>query len=184
MNQELNSFSLTPWFRLAMGLLACLALLAGAAPTHAQVVTGTLLGTVQDPSGRVLPGVNIQAVLVDRNLQRTVITNDEGQYEISFLPVGIYRVTASITGFKAQVQQNIELRIDQRLRVDFSLQIGSVTQQVTVSGEPPLVNADSPNIGEVIEQTRVTELPLKGRQFVELVLLTPGATPEIPGQTG
>ncbi len=181
---SLLSFVRGPQVRLAMALLAGIVMMSGASSLRAQVVTGTLQGTVQDPSGRVLPGVTIQAVLVDRNLQRTVTTNGDGQYEIPFLPVGTYRVTASITGFKVQVQQNVDLRIDQRLRVDFALQIGSVTQQVTVSGEPPLVNADSPNIGEVIEQTRVTELPLKGRQFIELVLLTPGATPEIPGQTG
>jgi hypothetical protein len=168
----------------SVGPLAGIVLLFGLSPLRAQVVTGTLLGTVQDPSGRVLPGVTIQAVLVDRNLQRTVTTNDDGEYELDFLPVGIYRVTATIAGFKAQVQEKIDLRIDQRLRVDFALQIGAVTEQVTVTGEAPLVNTDSPNIGEVIEQTRVTELPLKGRQFIELVLLTPGATPEIPGQTG
>jgi hypothetical protein len=164
--------------------LALLSLSLFSSSVRGQVVTGSLLGTIKDQSGNVIPGATIAAILADRNLQRTVTANDSGEYELDFLPVGVYRITASMDGFKSQVQENVQLRIDQRLRVDFTLQVGSINQQVIVSGEVPLVNTDSPNIGEVLDQTRVTELPLKGRQFVELVILTPGATPEASGQFG
>src|SRR5262249_51484325 len=153
-------------------------------PLCAQVVTGTLLGTVRDPSGQVISGATITAVLRDRNLERTTTTNAAGEYELNFLPVGTYRLTASFTGFNAQTQEGLELRIDQRTRVDFTLQLGPVSEQVTVTGEVPLVNADSSNIGEVIEQSRVLELPVKARQFIDLMTLAAGVTPEVSGTFG
>jgi len=138
---------------------------------QAQVVTGTLLGTVADPSGQVLPNVEVVATLVDRGLVRTTTTNEAGAYELGFLPVGTYRIIATATGFKAQVQENIELRLDQRLRLDFTLQLGALTEEVTVTGSAPLVSADSSNIGETVEQRRVLALPVRGRQFIDLVTL-------------
>ena len=165
-------------------LLTFFAMSFGISAMQGQVVTATLLGTVRDPNGAVVPGVQVQAVLIGRNLSRMTTTNAQGEYELSFLPVGIYRISASAPGFKARVQDNVELRLDQRQRVDFSLQIGAVNEQVTVTSEVPLVNADSSNIGEVIEQRRVIELPVKTRQFIDLVTLTPGATPEVSGAFG
>ena len=160
------------------------AVLSAAPLLHAQVVTGTLLGTVTDPSGQVVPNVEVVATLVDRGLQRTTTTNDAGAYELGFLPVGTYRIIATASGFKAQVQENVELRLDQRLRIDFSLQLGALTEEVTVTGSAPLVSADSSNIGETVEQQRVLALPVRGRQFVDLVTLSPGTTPEVSGAFG
>src|SRR5258705_1433980 len=105
------------------------AVLSVAPILHAQVVTGTLLGTVTDPSGQVVPNVEVVATLVDRGLQRTTTTNDAGAYELGFLAVGTYRIVAIATGFKAQVQENVELRLDQRLRIDFTLQLGALTEE-------------------------------------------------------
>jgi hypothetical protein len=128
--------------------------------------------------------VPVVATLKDRSLERTAMTNENGEYVLDFLPVGVYRISASFTGFTSQVQDDIRLGLDQRLRVDFTLQVGSVNEQVIVTSEAPLVNSDSSNVGEVIEQARVLELPTKGRQFVELVTLTAGATPEVQGGFG
>lgn len=172
------------WYRPVTALAVCLWLLAWIPAARAQVVTGTLLGTVRDQSGSVVPDTEVTAVLVARDLQRTTRTNAAGEYEIGFLPVGVYRVTALHPGFAVQVQENVSLALDQRLRVDFTLQVGSLEQEVTVSGEVPLVNRDTSDLGEVIDQTRVVQLPVRGRQFIDLVMLTPGATPEIEGAFG
>jgi outer membrane receptor protein involved in Fe transport len=158
--------------------------LSAAPALHAQVVTGTLLGTVADPSGQALPNVEVVATLVDRGLVRTTTTNEAGAYELGFLPVGTYRIIATASGFKAQVQENVELRLDQRLRLDFTLQLGALTEEITVTGLAPLVSADSSNIGETVEQRRVLALPVRGRQFIDLVTLSPGATPEVAGAFG
>ncbi|HXN25015.1 MAG TPA: carboxypeptidase regulatory-like domain-containing protein [Candidatus Dormibacteraeota bacterium] len=170
-------------FTAIAGFLLCQSLLL-VPDVQAQVVTGTLLGTVHDPSGQVLPNVQVVATLVDRNLQRSTETNETGAYELGFLPSGKYRITATYAGFKSQAQENVELRVDQRLRIDFTLQVGAVSDQITVTGEVPLVNSDSSNIGETVEQRRVAELPMRGRQFIDLVVLSAGSTPEVAGAFG
>jgi hypothetical protein len=151
---------------------------------HAQVVTGTVLGTVSDPTGQVLPGVEVVATLIDRGLERTATTNQSGGYEIGFLPAGTYRITATLSGFKTQAREGIALRTDQRLRIDFSLELGQVTESVTVSGQAPLVDADSSNIGESLVAAQVVALPVRTRQFIDLVTLSAGATPEVSGAFG
>src|ERR1051326_8196657 len=95
-------------------LLLALTCTLGADFLHAQVVTGTILGTVYDPNGSVVPNAQISATLVDRDVQRTIRTGPSGEYEMSFLPVGRYRLTVTANGFKIQVNENVELRLDQR----------------------------------------------------------------------
>src|SRR3954468_2253758 len=136
--------------------------LCAATILHAQVVTGTLLGTVLDPSGQVVPNVQVVATLVDRGRTRTTTTNDAGAYELGFLPVGTYRIIATADGFKAQVQEKVELRLDQRLRIQFTRQVGAPPEEVAVAASAPLVSADSSNIGETVEQRRVLGLPIRG----------------------
>jgi hypothetical protein len=153
-------------------------------PLHAQVVTGTLLGTVYDSTGQVLPGAEVVATLIDRDLQRITTTNAAGEYELGFLPVGTYRVTATFSGFKSRTQEKVELRLDQRLRIDFALDVGEISEVVTVSGAVPLINSDSSNIGELFEQQHVVGLPVRGRQFIDLVVLSAGSTPEVSGAFG
>jgi hypothetical protein len=165
---------------------ACaLLLFLSAAIAPGQVITGTLVGTVRDASGSIVPNAKVTAVLAARNLERTAETNSDGEYTLSFLPVGTYNVTVTMAGFETAVKSGVALQIDQRARIDFSLTVGAVSQQVMVSGSgSPLLATDSSNIGDTLEQAQVTGLPLKGRQFIELVLLSAGVTPEIPGQTG
>jgi hypothetical protein len=167
----------------ALWALTLLLLTVALAP--GQVITGTLVGTVRDASGSVIPHAKVTAVLAARNLERTAETNSDGEYTLSFLPVGTYNVSVTMAGFETAVESAVALQIDQRARIDFALTVGAVSQQVMVSGSgSPLLATDSSNIGDTLEQTQVTGLPLKGRQFIELVLLSAGVTPEIPGQTG
>jgi hypothetical protein len=167
------------------GLCVLALLLLSAAIAPGQVITGTLVGTVKDASGSVISHAKVTAVLAARNLERTAETNDDGEYTLPFLPVGVYNVTVTMAGFETAIKSGVELQVDQRARLDFALTVGAVSQQVMVSGAgTPLLATDSSNIGDTLEQKQVTGLPLKGRQFIELVLLSAGVTPEIPGQTG
>lgn len=166
------------------GVLISVLYLAQHAELGAQVVTGTILGTVSDANGGVLPGVGVTVELAERGLQRTAVSNEAGAFEFAFLPVGAYRVTTTIAGFKSQTKDNISLRLDQRLRVDFVLELGAVSENVTVTGQVPLIASDSSSLGEVLERDRVQNLPARGRQFVDLVVLSPGTTPEVSGAFG
>jgi outer membrane receptor protein involved in Fe transport len=178
----MNPFGESPlrfWAAFVLVLLLSVAMASG------QVITGTLVGTVRDASGSVIPKAKVTAVLTDRNLERTVETNGDGDYAVPFLPAGTYTVTVTMAGFETVVKTGVDLRIDQRARTDFALTVGTVSQMVTVNGGAvPLLATDSSNIGDTLERSEVAGVPLKGRQFIELVLLSAGVTPEIPGQTG
>jgi len=141
----------------------------------AQSFTATISGTAKDPSGAVLPGVQITAVNSNTNLSRTVVTNERGDYVIPLLPVGTYQVTAELPGFKSEIRQGIVLQVDQRISVDFSLQLGEVSEKLLVTEAAPLVQSETSSLGDVIENRRVVELPLNGREFQNLTLLVPGA---------
>jgi len=151
---------------------------------EAQVVTGTLLGTVRDSSGSVVPNAQVVAILMERDLRRSTQTNNAGEYELGFLPIGLYTVSASYPGFTSQVHESVALGLDQRLRLDFVLQVGGVDSATTVTADTPLLKSDSSDIAAVISQERVQQLPLQGRLFIDLVNLTAGATPEIQGAFG
>ncbi len=164
---------------LASVLLAGLLLASPAFPQG--TITGTILGTVTDQSGAVLPGATVKATNVTTGLVRSTTANETGNYTIPFLPVGTYNVSAEMTGFKTQTKTGLTLEIEQKAVVNFTLPVGSVSEQVTVTAETNVLRPQSADISEVIENQRVTQLPLNGRQFVQLVMLTPGTTPEPQG---
>lgn len=160
---------LTSIFLLSMGL---------SLPAYAQVITGTIEGTVADTTGGVLPGVNVTAVNTETQLTRQAVTDGSGRYTIPFLPAGTYQVTAELEGFRQATQQHVNVRLDERSRIDFELQVGELTDSVTVESTEPLIQTQSTDLGETIENRRVLALPLNGREFVQLALLESGATPE------
>jgi hypothetical protein len=143
----------------------------------AQVTTGTILGMVKDPSGAVIPGVQIVITESSKGISKTFVTGDTGAFTAPFLIPGTYDISAEITGFKKQVQTGVVLQVDQKARVDFTLEIGATSETVTVEAAAPLVKATSSELGEVIEGRAVRELPLNGRNFAQLVYLSPGITP-------
>lgn len=151
---------------------------------NGQVVTGTITGEIRDETGGLIPGVAVTAERVGAATSRTVISTDAGQYSISFLPVGEYTVRAELVGFETQIRRGIVLSVDQRLRVDFVLSVGEISEQVEVVGTTPMVASDSSSIGHVMDNRKVVDLPLSGRNFIDLVTLTAGAIPEVPGQFG
>ncbi len=139
-----------------------------------QGAPGTILGSVKDPSGAVLPGVAVTATNSETNAARSTITNDSGDYVIPQLPVGRYTIKGELTGFKISVVSGITLQVDQKARVDLTLQVGEIREQVTVTGEAPVVQTDSGSVGKVIENQAIVKLPLNGRNFMQLTMLAPG----------
>jgi len=138
---------------------------------------GTILGVVNDESGAVVPKVTVTATNEKTGVGRSAITNSEGSYQIPALLPGSYRVDAEAAGFKKYQQAGVILRVNESARVDIKLQVGEVTQTVEVQAEAPLLNTSTGTVGHVIENKAVVELPLNGRDFTQLTLLIPGATP-------
>src|SRR5437870_1309194 len=143
--------------------------------------TASITGTVTDPAGAVLPGVTITITEVQTNASRTFITDERGDYRVSLLPPGRYRVEAALAGFKTAVRENIVLSVDDRLRVDFTLQLGEVAEKLIVTTSTPLVQSETSSVGTVIDNQKVVELPLNGRQFESLAQLVPGSLSPAPG---
>ncbi|MCS6806826.1 MAG: carboxypeptidase regulatory-like domain-containing protein [Acidobacteriota bacterium] len=145
------------------------------APTFGQATTASLVGTVTDRAEAVVPGVAITVINVETNQTRQVVTNDAGEFVVTGLSVGRYSVKAERTGFKTKVIESITLRVDQRARVDITLEVGQIEEQVVVTDEAPLLQTESAAIGSVIDNRKILELPLNGRGFAQLATLTPGA---------
>ena len=166
-----------------MSLLAALALLMVLSPTYAaaQATTARLVGTVTETTGAVIPGASVVATNLDTGTRRDAITNDEGDFVIPNVPIGRYEVAAELAGFKRVVRSPVPLDVDQTARVDFELEVGNLTETVEVKASIPLVNSETSSIGQVIGETQVRNLPLNGRNFIQLGLLVPGTTPGTPG---
>jgi len=163
--------------------IALLLLMVFAPPNiaGAQVTSSTVLGTVQDQSASPIDGANVTATNLRTGLSRSVVSGEDGSYIINLLPVGDYSIRAERSGFKIGERSPVVLQINSKARVDFVLQVGNVSEQIVVSGNQPVLDTDTSESGQVIESTRVTQLPLNGRQFIQLTLLTPGVVPEVKG---
>lgn len=161
--------------------LVLLLLLSSAA--GAQSYRASLRGTVYDPNGAAIPGAQIRLTNVATGESRTVVSSSEGQYAISSLQPGVYRLEVEMTGFQKD-SQRIEILVNQEQRLDTALVIaGRDEGRVDVLNEP-VVKKDSVSLGTVIENREVAGLPLDGRNFYELSLLVPGAAPAAPGSAG
>ncbi len=151
----------------------CLILLA-AISVSAQLPTGTILGTVKDASGGVVPDARVTITNTDTSLTRTGTTGADGSYRFPALPVGHYRVEVTKEGFAALTRTGITLQVAQEATIDVTLQVGSTGQSVTVTGEAPLVQTSSSTVGGLVNEQQVSDLPLNGRNLVDLTLLQPG----------
>ncbi len=153
---------------------ALLISLAFTALAVAQTTTGTISGTVKDSSGAVLPGATITLKNLDTGITRKVTADSAGHYSAPQLPLGGYEVTAESAGFQTLVRSGIALTVGREAAVDFELQIGSVSQQITVSGEAPLVESTNATVGDLVSEKTMREIPLNGRSFTDLTELQPG----------
>jgi hypothetical protein len=152
------------------------AVLVLAVPAAAQRTTASVRGTVSDQTGSVVPGVTVTATNPATGLVRTTVTNSAGLYSFPDLPVGTYRVDAELTGFKRASQTEIVLNVADDRAIDFVLQPGGVTENVTVEAASPLIKTVGGDISGVITGVQVRELPLNGRNFLQLATLMPGVS--------
>src|SRR5712692_4617113 len=140
-----------------------------------QADTGRITGTITDTSGAAVPGANVVVENEGTALRRGLTTAESGNYTAALLPPGTYRVTVQKEGFQAADQSNIKLDVDQVARIDFILQLGEVSETIKVESSAITLDTDSPTIGQVVNQRLVSDLPLNGRNFTQLLLLGPGA---------
>jgi hypothetical protein len=159
--------------RLTLIVLLCFLVLA---PAWSQDARGTIVGRITDPSGAVVPGVQVIVTNVAMGTKTTLTTNAEGFYLAPLLIPGVYRVEATLTGFKKALKDGIEVRVGDRLDISFALELGTSDQQVTVTSEVPLLNAETASLGTVVDSRRVASLPLSyGNPFL-LIGLSAGVT--------
>jgi hypothetical protein len=148
-----------------------------------QTGTGEITGTVTDSSGAVVAGAMITLTNPATGLQRTLRSNAEGIFNFPVLRPGIYSLRAEMTGFQAQIRNDVLLQVGQTPRIDFVLAVGNVSEVVEVTGGAPVLETESTSIGTVIENKRIVELPLNGRNYLQLASLIPGATTNGPASS-
>jgi outer membrane receptor protein involved in Fe transport len=160
--------------RLNVFILAILILPGIAIPAFAQLPTATILGVAKDSSGGVLPNVAVTIVNVDTGLTRVVKTTDDGEYRVPELPVGRYEVKGEHAGFKIVSRRGITLEVTQQAVINLDFEVGSAEQQVVVTEEAPMVNTQDATLGGTVNETKMAELPLNGRNYIDLALYQPG----------
>ncbi|HEV2175800.1 MAG TPA: carboxypeptidase regulatory-like domain-containing protein [Terriglobia bacterium] len=141
--------------------------------------TGTIAGTVKDPSGSVIPGATVTSTLQGTQVSRTATTSATGDYEFPATPVGSYTVTVESEGFKKYVQKDVEVTLGHVIVVDATLQLGAVTQEVTTTAAAPLVETTSTQLGAVMTSRAVVDLPLNARDTYQLLQLQPGVQSQV-----
>src|ERR1700728_105188 len=145
-------------------------------PTLYGQANGSFTGTVSDKAGAVVAGATVHAISQDTGLSRDAQTDDSGHYLIPLLPVSFYRIRVEAPGFQTTEQKDIRLQVDESREIDFALAPASVSTSVEVTANEVAVETSTPTLGQVITSEEVAELPLNGRNFVQLATLTPGTT--------
>ena len=158
----------------AATFVAILVALLGATPALAQMPTGTILGSVKDGQGAVVPGATVTATNLGTQYSRTAVTDGTGEYALRLLPVGNYMVEVSIPGFKNFSQTGIVLEVGRNARVDATIELGAVSETVLVVGDSPLVDTASASLSRTVGQNEVLNLPLVNRDLYALLSITGG----------
>ena len=140
----------------------------------AQDGRGTLLGRITDSSAAAIPNAGIELLQKATGVRLTSRSNDQGNYEMPFLLPGFYQLGIEAAGFKKAVSDDIEIRVGDRLKLDFTLELGQLAETVTVTGETPLVEASTASLGQVTDRRRIVDLPLSGGNAMTLLRLAPG----------
>ncbi|HVT93405.1 MAG TPA: TonB-dependent receptor [Bryobacteraceae bacterium] len=160
-----------------------IAFLWAAATAFGQIVSGTIVGRASDASGAVVPGAAITATSAGTGTQRTASTDADGNFVIAQLNPGVYSLSATADGFKKYSVSRIELLVDQSVRVDIHFELGAVTQQVDVTAGTAQVESETSSLGQVIDSHQVLELPLNGRNFMQLANISSGVVPAYNGRS-
>ena len=158
------------------------ALHAGARSIFAQMNTGDITGTVRDPTNAVVEGAQVDAIQIETQRRFSTTTNGDGQYFLAQLPPGTYSVSVNMQGFKQALAERVALHVNEHLRQDFALQLGDERESVTVQLAPGLMQTESAEIKDVIQNQQVIDLPLKDRELLQLTVLSEGVV-NPPGGT-
>ena len=142
----------------------------------AQVPTAEITGTVTDSSGGAVANATVTITNIDTNAGRTLVTNPSGVYDAPALPPGSYSVKVSMSGFRTALNNKVLIEVGQVDRLDFALQVGNVSETVTVKDSAPTIDTETATVGTVVENKPIQELPLNGRNYLQLASLVPGAT--------
>jgi len=159
---------------LCLSILSIAVLILLAIPAIAQMPTATILGVAKDASGGVLPNVTVTITNIDTGAVRTVKTSDDGEFRAPELPVGRYEVKAEHPGFKTVTRKGITLEVTQQAVINLDFEVGTADQLVVVTEEAPMINTQNATLGGTVNETKMTELPLNGRNYIDLALLQPG----------
>ena len=171
-------------FRLRQLLAACLIVLAPlslARTASAQAVTGTILGTVADTTGAVLPGVSVTVKHTETGLTRTLTTDSNGEYTAASIPTGTYTVTGEISGFKTVSLSNVQVGVDQRVRADIKLEVGAMTESVEIVAQTPLVQTSSSDLSTTVDRGADQAAAPQRPQLRQPDPHHPGRAPRHPG---
>lgn len=142
----------------------------------AQTFTGTIRGTVADPTGASIPGATVTVTDSNTGLTRSMTSGSQGEFDFPTLPIGIYKVAVNVKGFKAETQTGLDLHVNDIKLINFKLSVGSASEQVTVEANPLVVETQTGQVAGLVEGTQVRELPMNGRNFMQLTQLTPGVS--------
>ena len=153
-------------------------------PVQAQFETAAVLGTVRDQAGAVLPGARVSLRNTATGIIATTTTDANGDYSFPSVKIGVYRVTAELPGFSVGAVDKVTVTVEARQRVDVTLQVGATTEVVTVTGQAPLLETESSSKGQVIGERQMVNLPILGRTYSSLALLTPGVRQSQSGNQG
>jgi outer membrane receptor protein involved in Fe transport len=145
---------------------------------------GEITGAVSDSSGAIITGASVAVIHTATNQVRQAITNRTGNYSVPYLAPGLYDVRAETPGFKTATRKGVDLQVGDVARIDFAMEVGDVTQQMEVTGGAPLIATETVALGTVIENRRIVDLPLNGRNYLQLVALSPNVTVEGGGGGG
>src|SRR6266581_2352735 len=146
----------------------------GSCLVFAQGSTGTISGVVHDSSGAVIPGVTVTAKHIDSGLTRSAVSRETGGYNFQLLPVGAYEITTELPGFKQEIRRGINLVVGQEAVVNVTLEVGTVSETITVTGEAPIVNTTLSSTAGLVNESQIKDLPLNGRGFDQLMAVAPG----------
>jgi hypothetical protein len=160
-------------------LCVMMCLLLTSATVFAQSFTGAIVGTVKNASGEVIAGAQVIITETQTNKQVSVTTNSAGNYTSPPLAVGQYRVEARTTGFRSAVHPSLTMQIQQTLTVDFTLEVGQVSETIEITSQAPILETTTSALGKVVDNRRILELPLNTRNVYSLIFLTPGVSGSI-----
>ena len=143
-------------------------------PVQSQIFNGSIVGAIMDPSGASIPAASVTLTNTGTSERRTTLSNADGNYEFVNLVPGRYRVDVEKPGFKHLTRDDVEVQVQASVRVDAGMQVGDVGQTVEVNAQAPLLQSETSSLGTVVESRKVQEMPLNGRNVINLVTLVPG----------